>query len=89
MIGQTSPINHTRDGLAFPQTVTPNTPVTAAPQGIWRPPWQHRWQNIQGHISYYDSIKAANYAADAERRIAKMNAIALALGAGKDIKKKQ
>ena len=37
MIGQTAPINHTRDGLAFTGTITPNTVRTQAAQGIFQP----------------------------------------------------
>ena len=37
MIGQTAPINHTRDGLPFTGTVTTNAVQTKAAQGIFQP----------------------------------------------------
>ena len=87
MIAATAPTEHTRDGLAFPQTVTPNTPKGAAPQGIFHP-FRHRWLNLVGHLPYGDCIRAQYYKERADRQIAKFNAIAIALGAGKQSKKK-
>ena len=37
MIGQTAPINHTRDGLPFSGTVITNRKQTDAAQGIFQP----------------------------------------------------
>ena len=37
MLGQTAPINHTRDGLPFTGTVTTNQKQSVAAQGIFQP----------------------------------------------------
>ena len=84
MIGQTSPINHTRDGLPFDGMITPFLPKWESPKELFHPlgpRYNHRWQNIQGHISYYDTIKNNRYLEEREARIARQLAIVKKLGA--------